>query len=199
MLARMKGPTSSDLPFDRDLVRARMRETKVTQTDLADALGFTSQSAISNILAGVRGVKVEEAAAIYSFLGLRQQPQVRQVPIIGWTSAGNWREAVRHAIGRMPVANKVAGPKSFAVEVQGDSMDRIIPEGGFVVVDPDQVQPVNGKIYLIENDEHESQVKMYRTGPARYEPVSSNDSHKAVAAGEAVKVIGRVVWQGSPL
>lgn len=189
-----------DSPFDRALVRAKMKELGMSQKALADELGFGSQSAVANILAGIRQVKVHEASYIYNRLGLNRDSDVHIVPIIGLTSAGNWREAILAPGGVMPVPNSVAGVRAFAVEIRGDSMDRIIPDGGFVVVDPDQTQLYTDKVYLIENGEHEAQVKMYRSNPARFEPVSNNELHKTVFVGtEPVVVIGRVVWQGAPL
>ncbi|MDT9600049.1 LexA family transcriptional regulator [Sphingosinicella rhizophila] len=188
-------------PFDLDLVRTAMDgPPRVTQAALAQVTGL-NQSAISNILKGSRRVKVEEAELIYSFLGISRTPSVRVVPIIGLTSAGNWKEAIlAPGGGAMPVPTHVAGAKAFAVEVKGDSMDRIIPDGGFAIVDPDQTQLYNDKVYLIENDEHDAQVKLYRSNPARFEPASANELHRTLFLGEhPVRVIGRVVWQGAPL
>lgn len=186
-------------PFDRDLVREKMRELGVTQKALADELKL-NQSAISNILKGERHVKVHEASYIYRRLGLERQPSAQLVPIIGLASAGNWREAIQHPGGVMPVPKSVAGDRAFAVEITGDSMDRIIQNGGFAVVDPDQTQLYNEKIYLIENGEREALVKMYRSNPARFEPCSNNDSYETLEIGQThIRVIGRVVWQGAPL
>jgi phage repressor protein C with HTH and peptisase S24 domain len=192
-------PMLTDEPFDRDLIRQKMRELGVTQKDLAGVLGL-NQSAISNILSGERQVKVEEATNIYRFLGIKETPRVQFVPVIGLTSAGNWREAIQTPGGVMPVPLNVAGKRAFAVEVKGDSMDRIIPDGGFAIVDPDQTQLYTDKVYLIQNEEHEAQVKLYRSNPARFEPASNNELHKTIFMGEHhIKVIGRVVWQGAPL
>jgi repressor LexA len=189
----------SDSPFDRDLVREKMKQLKVTQRDLADDMGL-NQSAISGILKGIRQVKVDEASKIYLRLGIERQPDVRLVPIIGLASAGNWKEAILHSGGVQPVPRSVAGVRSFAVEIKGDSMDKIIPEGGFAIVDPDQTQLYNDKVYLIENGEHDSQVKLYRSNPARFEPASTNELYQTLFMGEVhIRVIGRVVWQGSPL
>ncbi|MDT9598648.1 LexA family transcriptional regulator [Sphingosinicella rhizophila] len=191
----------TDLLFDLDLVRTAMDgPPRVTQAALAQVTGL-NQSAISNILKGSRRVKVEEADLIYSFLGISRTPSVQMVPVIGLASAGNWKEAIiAPPGGMMPVPSKAAGRKAFAVEVKGDSMDRIIPDGGFAIVDPEQTQLFNDKVYLIQNEEHDAQVKLYRSNPARFEPVSSNELHKTIYLGEqVVRVIGRVVWQGAPL
>lgn len=189
-----------DSAFDRDLVRAKMKEYGITQKQMADELGFSSQSAMANILSGERQVKVHEASYIYKRLGLERQADVHVVPIIGLASAGNWREAILAPGGVMPVPRNVAGKRAFAVEIKGDSMDKIIPDGGYAIVDPDQTQLYNDKVYLIQNGEHEAQVKVYRANPARFEPASNNDLHETCYMGDQhVKVVGRVVWQGAPL
>lgn len=191
----------TNIPFDLDRVRRTMNgPPRITQAMLAKVTGL-NQSAISNILNGGRRVKVEEADLIYSHLGISRTPSIQLVPVIGLTSAGNWKEAILAPPGgMMPVPSNVASRKSFAVEVKGDSMDKIIPDGGFALVDPDQTQLFNEKVYLIENEEHDAQVKRYRSNPARFEPVSSNELHKTIYLGEQiVRVIGRVIWQGAPL
>jgi phage repressor protein C with HTH and peptisase S24 domain len=187
--------------FDLALVRRKMKELGLSQSTLARELGL-NQSAVSNLLKGpdMRQVKAHEASYIYKRLGIDRQPDVHVVPVIGLASAGNWREAVLHSGGEMPVPKGIASTRAFAVEVKGDSMDRIIPDGGFAVVDPDQTQLYNDKVYLIQNEEHDAQVKLYRSNPARFEPVSTNETHKTLFVGEHhIQVIGRVVWQGAPL
>ena len=185
--------------FDRDAVRAAMKQLKITQKIMADKLGL-NQSAVSNILNGSRQVKVHEASLIYKALGLDRPADIQMVPVIGLTNAGNWREAIHNPGGLVPMPSGRASTRAFAVEVKGDSMDRLVQEGEFVVCDPDEVQLYNDKVYLIENDEHETQVKLYRSNPARFEPMSSNETHKPLFVGQhVVKVIGRVVWRGGPL
>lgn len=180
-------------------VRERMKELGISQADLARFMGL-NQSAVSNLLAGRRQVKVNEASAIKRFLGIETSPSVAFVPIIGISSAGAWREAILMPGKTLPIPVQIAGAKAFAVEVAGDSMDLLVPEGAFVVVDPDQIQLYNDKVYLIENEEHETQIKLYRGNPARFEPASRNETHKVISLGEhSVRVIGRVVWQGQPL
>lgn len=191
--------TNQESGFDLDLVRAEMKKLGVSQSDLAKAMGL-NQSAVSNLLRGERQLKVHEAAFIEKFLGLQHSAPVAFVPVIGITSAGNWREAVNLPRRTLPVPPGTAGAHAFAVETVGDSMDLLIREGSFVVVDPDQTQLYSDKVYLIENEDHETQIKLYRSNPARFEPASNNETHKTVMMGEChIRVIGRVVWQGMPL
>ena len=185
--------------FDRDAVRAAMKQLKITQKMMAEKLEL-NQSAISNILNGARQVKVHEASLIYKTLGLDRPADIQMVPIIGLTNAGNWREAIQNPGGQVPMPSGRAGTRAFAIEIKGDSMDKLVQEGEFVVCDPDEVQLYNDRVYLIENDEHETQVKLYRANPARFEPMSSNETHQPLFVGQNhVRIIGRVVWRGGPL
>lgn len=176
-----------------------MKELRVSQAQLAREMGL-NQSAISNLLRGDRQVKVHEASFIYKYLGVEHPPSVAFVPVIGITSAGKWREAVAMPGRTVPIPPGISGSRAFAVETVGDSMDQLIANGAFVVVDPDQTQLYNDKVYLIENGDHETQIKLYRSNPARFEPASNNETHLPLFVGEhTVNVIGRVVWQGQPL
>lgn len=188
-----------DSTFDLAAVRQQMLAKGITQSDLAKAMSL-NQSAVSNLLRGARQVKVHEAHFIEKYLDLEHKAPVAFVPIIGITNAGNWREAI-HLPGRnVPVPPGVSGQNSFAVECSGDSMDLLINEGAFVVVDPDKTQLYSDKVYLIENENHETMIKLYRSNPARFEPASRNIEHQPIFIGEGrVRVIGRIVWQGSPL
>jgi|SRR5688572_1781851 len=192
-------PDEDPSVFDLDLVRAKMKELRVTQKKLADRLGV-HQSAVSNILNGTRQVKVHEASLIFRILGLDRPSDIQMIPVIGLTNAGNWREAITQPGGSVPMPSGRAGERAFAVEVKGDSMDQLFEEGEFVVCDPDSTQLYNDKVYLIENEEHETQVKVYRGNPARFEPMSSNETHQPLFMGQdQIRVIGRVVWRGGPL
>ncbi|CAB4140208.1 LexA SOS-response transcriptional repressors (RecA-mediated autopeptidases) [uncultured Caudovirales phage] len=192
----------ADFTFDPALVRDRMKFYGISQAKMARDIGLPSQSAFSNILNGTRKVTVQEAAAIYRILGITfaPEPNVTAIPIIGLANAGSWREAIQMPIGYTAVPNRAAGPKSFALEVSGDSMDLIIEDGGYVVVDPDRKELLPGKCYLIMNGEHEATVKMYQRDPSRFEPCSSNPQHQPfMASDKDFVIVGRVVWKGSPL
>lgn len=191
-----------DFSFDRALVKKAMGELRVTHQALAAAVGLTHKSAVPKILNGERAVKVGEAARIYSYLKLAPADSVStfSVPIIGLASAGNWREAIDMPLGRVTVPSHVAGARAFAVEVTGDSMDVLIEDGGWIVIDPDDKALRAGKSYLIQNGEHEVTVKRYQSNPARFEPVSTNPEHEGFLASACdFIVLGRAVWKGERL
>lgn len=195
----MRHISGMEFVFDRELVRAEIKRQRTNQTKVASAVGLTSQSALSNILNGSRKVEVEEARKIYRHLRLVPVSgvAVRTVPIVGLTNAGNWREAIEMPIGTMSIPAAVGSENAFAVEIRGDSMDLLIEDGGYAVVDPAQTSLYDGKVYLIENGEHETTVKRYRTNPARFCPMSSNPEHEDFELGSGhYRVIGRIVWKG---
>lgn len=185
--------------FDLQAVRDRMKEMGITQSDLAREMKL-NQSAISNLLNGGRAIKAHEAAFLQRRLNLGPPSLIDLVPVLGLSNASNWREAIAMpSKRRVPVPPGMAGENSFAIELLGDSLDQVI-QCTYLVVDPDKTQLFNGKVYLIENAEHETTVKVYQSNPARFEPRSSNDQHQPIMVGEQpVRVIGRIVWQGSPV
>lgn len=190
----------SDQAFDPELVRERMKERKVSQTALAKLMGLPSQSAFSNILNGTRRITAQEAKVAYDFLGLAVAATVRQVPIIGIASAGNWREAVQMPLGRLPVPIAAAGEEAFALEVSGDSMNKVIADGSHIVIDPRSKELRDGKLYLIQNTDGEATVKCYYRSPPRFEPLSHNPEHKGWSvADQDFIVLGRVVLKVEPL
>lgn len=193
----------SDSVFDRELVRQRMKEQGESQASMARLLNLTSQSAMSNILNGKRQVTADEAALIYRYLGLtlgKNNSDLQEVPVIGFTAAGKWREAVEMPLATMTIPTRKAGPRSFGLVVEGDSMDEIAPEGSFVVIDPDQPELISGKIYLLRNGGDEVTLKEYRSNPARFCPRSTNLAHSEfLASDHDVVIIGRAVWTGVAL
>lgn len=188
--------------FDPERVRAAIKASGMSQTEFAAAAKLPHVSTLRKIFAGERQVKVDEAARIYELLRLPAVDgvEVRTVPIIGLAAAGQWREAVEMPIGKMMLPAHVAGARSFGVEVVGDSMDLLIEDGGWIVVDPDDKVLSPGKCYLLQNADHEVTVKRYQKGPARFEPVSSNPDNLGFEVGDCdFVVLGRVVWRGSKL
>lgn len=123
---------------------------------------------------------------------------VRMVPLIGKIAAGNWREAIQDPDGYIPAA--VRSGNAFALKAEGDSMNLVVGEGAVIVVDPDQPDLLDGRLYAVMNSSGDTTFKRYRSHPPTLEPVSTNPEHKPIAIGrEPFTVLGRVIWQASPL
>jgi SOS-response transcriptional repressor LexA len=180
------------------LMQDRMAAHKVSQTELAKIAGLPSQSAVSNLFKGKRRLRMDERAKIAAYLGIEEEPNIHWVPLIGLASAGAWAEATQVSGKSIPIMRRVAGPRAFAVTIKGDSMNLLLPEGGYAIVDPDQTSLYAGKVYVLENADCDTTVKRYKGDPARFEPVSNNPDHQPLDLSETqFRVIGRVVSYGS--
>lgn len=175
-----------------------MKERGYNQADLAELLGI-DPTAVSKRLTGKRAFKHDEMLKVQAWLGGAAENagleggEVRFVPIIGQVAAGNWREAIQQPSGQMPVPANVA-KNTVALQVQGDSMDLEIEDGGIVLVDLDDRALFPGRLFVILNGEGEATFKQFEADPARLEPRSTNPAHTTIAIGDGqpFTVLGRV-------
>lgn len=172
-----------------DALLKALVEAKIPRTVIARTL-VIAPSAVTALFSGGRQLKYEEAIKLRALLG-QTGGGVRELPLIGMAGAGNWLEALEDADRKIFVPESAVG--KFAVEVVGDSMNLLIPEGSSAIIDPDSTSLFDGKIYLLQNEYGEGTIKRYRTDPARFEPVSSNPAHMAFELGKSdLRIIGRV-------
>lgn len=123
---------------------------------------------------------------------------LRMVPLVGHISCGNWQEAIEHADGMVPAIAR--GVNVFALKALGDSMNQLIQDDGYVYVDPDDTDLIDGKIYAIMNGDGETTAKQFKADPARLVPCSNNPEYQEMIIGKArFTVIGRIVGTYSPL
>lgn len=177
----------------------QLNEKTVSGRQIADLLGI-APARVTEMKKGERRIQPEEMSVLAHFFGMSQNSEseansnVVWVPVIGMAAAGSWREAITFPSYVVPHIKIPNCNQAFAVEVHGDSMDVLLPERSWAVIDPDQKRLIERKVYLISNGEGEATIKQYRESPARFEPVSRNPDHKTIYVGEhEITVIGRVV------
>lgn len=159
--------------------------------------GAQPKPAALRAIAAAANRTVDEMLGIQGPATVVEGYEVRWVPLIGLAPASSWREAIALPMGEVSVRADKAGRSAFAVEIKGDSMDKLLPEGGWAVVDPDQTNLYDNRVYLVCNGEYEATVKRYKSNPARLEPCSYNPEHETfMIAPHAVNVVGRVVAYG---
>lgn len=126
-----------------------------------------------------------------------QQPDmqaVRTIPHIGGVPAGNWREAVRHSRGSVPVPDPSTPPNAFALTAEGDSMDLVAPDGSTIILDPDDVDLYPDRYYVVRNSSGDTTFKQFKSSPARLVPCSSNEAHLEMVLGrDKFEIVARVI------
>ncbi len=173
---------------------------------LADHMGIR-QEALSRILlrdGKPRELTAAELSRAAEFFGTslpdlssdRGAETGATVPLVSWVSAGRMAEAGSPA----PRAEKLIAmpdldPGDYiALRVQGDSMDRISPEGSIIVINRSDRQLVNGRAYVFAV-KGEATYKLWRPGPPpRLDPYSTNPANEPLFPDRKRKmmVVGRV-------
>lgn len=131
-------------------------------------------------------------------------PSSATVPLltIGRVHAGAMtdEEEVAHRV-EVPASVCDNHPRAFALEVEGDCMDRVIPEGSHVLVDPDR-EPGNGSIAVVETEAYRAVMRRWYRGSSTL--MLTADSHaeqEDMVFGPEdgpVRVVGTVVWWQAP-
>ncbi|KZE09144.1 MULTISPECIES: S24 family peptidase [Sphingomonas] len=181
-------------------IRTLREEKQLTRAALA-ALAGTGATQINKLETGERRLSDHWAQRLAPHLGVEpyelfmdagQTRTVRWVPIIGEVSCGNLTEAIERPDGFVPTTS--GGPRVFALKPRGDSMNLLIDESGYALVDPDQVDLIDGKVYVVVNGQNETTAKRFRASPARLVPCSTNDTHTDIVIGsEPFTVVGRII------
>jgi len=147
-----------------------------------------------------RSISADEMMAISEITGYPPPPEVgewvQNVPLISWVSAGAL-SPIDHPVtaadaDRMIRVADLPGGDWIALEVVGDSMDRISPPGSIIFVNRRDRRLVPNACYVLMTEDGEATYKRYRPNPDRFEPVSINPSHEAIFPEGQVRVVGRV-------
>ncbi|MCC6271673.1 MAG: hypothetical protein IT190_10380 [Microbacteriaceae bacterium] len=187
--------------FPNGLAEAMGRRPGVSQAQLAKAAG-TSQQQIGKLVHGEREMTALWAEKLAPPLRTSPEqlvfPGLRtfRAPLLSWVSAGRLahQEGVRKSDVRKYI-HLADLPKGdwVVLEVQGDSMDRIAPDGSYICVNLADQRVINDKFYVFGTPEGEATFKRYRSGtPPRLQPFSTNPDHETIVATGEVLVVGRV-------
>lgn len=179
----------------------------MTQAALADALGNITPGTVAKLETGGIALNLDYMLSLARVLKVHpaefiEQGSVpaREVPLLGSVTAGPLAEQVSQADETIAVPSDIEGQNLFALRVSGDSMDQIVPDGGVIVVNPDELDLIERKVYVVANSDHETTFKRFMLNPPRLAPCSNNAKHKPIEIGRTpFVVIGRAVFSLSPL
>lgn len=192
----------------------------LTQNELADRLGVARSTVTQwengwsnprmgmvQKLAGVFGVSTadivaDESPSYYSVPGAMPVYSSGEatVPLLtlGRVHAGaltDEEESERRV--DVPASVNASHPRAFALAVEGDCMDRVIPEGANVLVDPDR-EPSNGSIVVVETEDYRAVMRRwYRGSKTLMLSADSHGDYEDMVFGAddgPVRLVGTVVW-----
>ena len=210
-------------------IRAVRNSHELTQKQLADRVGVREQTvikreggdvekprqkAIVDKLCEVFGVTEQDlfgyADGFYAKLhGLTEAPAgaisptgsvSAFLPLRGRVHAGDPTDP-ENLDGTVELPASVAAnhPHAYFLEVEGDCMDRVYPEGCYILVDPDRA-PADGSIAAVSLDGTEYVMRRLHMGATSMmlSPESSNPEHADIVVqqgdGRTVSLVGTVVW-----
>lgn len=152
-----------------DIERRRNKGT-ARITDIAKALGVDAQYLYSGTVNRVEDVK--------STYNVQPGPDIRgKVPLISWTMAGNWSEAADlfhpgDAEEWVDTTSQVR-EHTYALRVEGDSMEPDFPAGTILIVEP-QMEPIVGDYVIVKNGGDSTFKQLVRDGADFYlKPLNS--------------------------
>jgi repressor LexA len=130
------------------------------------------------------------------------------IPIYGSIAAGTPIEMVEvEDYYRVSFDIRGKYPNAFFLRVEGESMNRRLPNGCLALIDPDQKEAVGSYAYAVCVNGHDAtikQVRLLNNGaeliPDSYDPTYQREVYNYNEnAEDIVTVIGRVVWYAVPL
>jgi repressor LexA len=201
------------------IVGQRIREARkarsLNQQELSDMLKIHRNSLV-RYERGERSVDVELLVRIAKVLGISLQwlltgegemqatpdvPEseklpVRFIPVLGQVPAGFPRYTPEVVLEYLPVPSTTAKhPQTFALIVQGDSMEPRLSQGDRVIVCPD-ITPQNRAIVvaLVDGETTIKELKITKQGNREiYMLVPANPDYSPYVLGLHDRIIGRIV------
>lgn len=167
---------------------------RMQQKEIAEELGIAPPR-VNEMLKGRRRIQQREMPILARLFGMKDagDSNVRRIKRVGRVPAGTLRQALAETTDSVEVSSSV--PKgSIALEVDGESMNKIAPFGCDVIVDLDDKSLFADDLYVLSNEDGDLTFKRYMESPARLVPLSSDPSHAVIMLGsEPISIVGRVV------
>lgn len=181
-----------------DIERGKSNGSKKTLEKLANALNLNSIEK-DELYTAFLGRKVNESESLKSNATILQEETLINIPVMAKASAGNGYLN----FSNQPLYNKLIRKNGFhehcyLIEVSGNSMEPLIQDGAYVVVDPYQTDYIEGKVYVLKYADEvyikrvilksEAKVMILKSINPDYE-----DIYIPADQSDQIKIIGRAV------
>lgn len=197
----------------RDLIKERFGGVP----KLAKVTGVNKQTIYSALTSGLRGSAIETIMPLVEALQIDPLWLARgrlvplptdtvgyvEIPLLGTITAGTPAEALatseRHAI---PASVHKRFPHAFLLSVSGESMNRVLPDGSYALINPCTEVDVSGDIYAVALGQDNATLKRVRKLENGLEliPESIDPTFRPLVLNfndpscESAHIIGKLVW-----
>lgn len=188
------------------LLNEGLRQTNISVNSLEIAAGLT-QGTIKDFTRGkteiLRADKLQSILNVFKELGAnlvapwQVADGVKQVPILGTVPGGALLDVQQqHAVEYIPYPTKRRNVG--AVQVRGNSVNRLAPDGAYAIVDFNRTDPATlaGELVIVSINRGgiwETTCKMYRRSPDRFEPYSTEHHDTIFPGHDEWKICGLVI------
>lgn len=187
----------------------------------AKEIGMSPQTIYSVLKSGISGGSVNTVLPILAKLGIDSNWIIKNrlievgkngnefvdVPLFGSIAAGTPIEMIE-VDDTFPVPSKVheKHPDAFLLKVVGESMNKILPNGCYALVDPCEDVEVNGQPYAVCVNGYDATVKRvdklangFRLKPDSNDPTYTEQTYNYNEPDtEQITIIGKVVYYVLP-
>ena len=197
-------------------IRAVRTRNKLTQEEFGEIVGVSSMAVsqwetgravprmgavqkISDYFHISKGSLIDEDSSTLTKLPISGSTATLPLRTLGKVHAGVMDDDAVCDDEEVQVPERVvlAYPDAFLLRVEGNCMDRVIPEGSHVVVVPHK-EPTNGSIVVIHDDAYEAIMRRYYKGSSALmlSPDSYEEEYQDIIVhdGQEITLIGVVVW-----
>lgn len=194
-------------------------EKGLTQADLAEIVGINSPQSVGYYETGKRDMSTTCLMQLAEFFGVttdyllgieKYESKIDDssnnclyVPVVGNVTAGNPILATENIQKFLPISSEMfAFDKSdtlFFLKVNGESMNKIIPNESYVLVKKQNIAENNDIVVAITNEDNEATLKRYKIIDSYFvmlEPESNNDNFKSIVINGKSKdfrILGKVI------
>jgi repressor LexA len=173
----------------------------LTQQQLGDKIGM-SQSIVGKLEMETRSMKIDVLEKIAEALDVSLSELIfkahpfpyRHVPIRGVVNAGEPMITFDDLTDYETVAFDTERGDFFALKVQGQSMDKVAPDGSTIIVDPKQTDPqALHKQPIVALQDGEVIFKIWDNTLKLFQPKSTRDDYDPIPAKYGAQILGKVV------
>ena len=191
-----------------EMIKYYRKKLGLTQEELGNYVGV-QKSAIAKYENGrienLKRTTIEKLSELFGILpsellGISATNNVMSntTNVIGVVPAGTPLEAIEDIIGEIEYPSRFANKQVFALQIKGDSMNKVLPDGCIGLFEKTSTLE-NGEIgAIMVNGDDATVKKFYRlTDSYVLEPVSFNPEHHPLIIKDGtvpVSAIGKLIW-----